>query len=200
MKVYYKLTQKYNLSNIRKKAFDPINKVAVVTTNSGEIGTETSHLASMSSSAYVPTEFALEGSSELPSFNLNESGMNIIVNPVVIKTNLFEDMKTAFSIMSSQDNPFAYFTEKAMNRLRTLMNISPTPQNLVAETVLNNVSSEYPDARYLIDDEYKEIVKVRETASDNDFENGLYERIFKEQQELQQQTQQQHNLFAPGTE
>jgi hypothetical protein len=120
--------------------------------------------------------------------------MNILVNPVVIKTNLFEDMKTAFSIMSSQDYTFAYYTEKAMNRLRALMNISPS-QNLVAETVLNNVSSEHPDVRYLIDDDYKKIVKVRETASDKDFESGLYERIFREQQ-----PQQQQNLFAPGDE
>jgi hypothetical protein len=200
MKVYYKLTQKYNLSYHRRKAFDPIKKAALVTANSSESGTETSLLGSMSSSAYATTtEFALEGSSELTSYNLNESGMDIAVNPVVTKTNLFEDMKTAFSIMSSQDYPFVYFTGKAMNRVRALMNINPSPPNLVAETVLNNVSSEDPEVRYLVDDDYKKLVKVRQTAFDNDFENGLYERIFKDQQD-RRQTQQQQKLFAPGTE
>jgi hypothetical protein len=199
MKVYYKLTQKYNLSNHPQKAFNPTKNVAVVTANSSEIGIETSLLASKSSSAYAPTKFALEGSSEPTRYKLNESGINIVVKPGLVKTKLFEEMNTAFDIKPSQNYPFAHLTETAVQRFRALLNNRPSSLNLVARTVLNIASSENREVRYLVGDDSLGIVKVRETASDNNFENGLYERIFKGQQE-QLQPQQQQYLFAPRTE
>ncbi len=64
MKVYYKLTQKYDLNNHGKKASNSTKEVAVVTATLSEIGIETSLLMPKSVSAYSPTEFALEGPSE----------------------------------------------------------------------------------------------------------------------------------------
>ncbi len=71
--------------------------------------------------------------------------------------------------------------------------------NLIAEATLNTVSSENRELRYLVGDYPEEIVKVRETAPNNDFEIALYGPIFREQRERQQPQQQQY-IFAPRSE
>ncbi len=102
MKVYYKLTQKYNLNNHGKKASNSTKEVTVVTATLSEIGFETSLLMPKSVSAYSPTEFALEGPSESTSHELNEFGINIVVEPGLKKTEFFEEKKTASGIKSSR--------------------------------------------------------------------------------------------------
>lgn len=164
MKVYYKLTQKYNLNNHGKKASNSTKEVTVVTATLSEIGFETSLLMPKSVSAYSPTEFALEGPSESTSHELNEFGINIVVEPGLKKTEFFEEKKTASGIKSSQAYPFAHFTETAKKRFRALMNDSSS-LNLVAEATLNTVSSENRELRYLVGDYPEEIVKVRATGT-----------------------------------
>ena len=100
MKVYYKLTQKYNLNNHDKKASNSTKEVAVVTATLSEIGIVTPLLMPKSVSAYSPTEFASEGPSESTCHELNESGINIVKEPGLLKTKFFEEMKTAFDIKS----------------------------------------------------------------------------------------------------
>jgi hypothetical protein len=117
------------------------------------------------------------------------------MRPVIINKNLFKDVKAVFGIKSSQDYPFAYFTEMTMERFRTSMNSSPYSLNLVAKITPNNVSSENREVKYLVGGDSEVIVKVRESVSDNDIENGLYEWIFKEH-EVQQQLQQERYVFA----
>ncbi|HEY1247424.1 MAG TPA: hypothetical protein VGE97_00410 [Nitrososphaera sp.] len=89
--------------------------------------------------------------------------------------------------------------KKVSDSTKEVAVVTATSLNLVAGTVLNTASSENHEVRYLVGDDSLGIVKVRETASDNDFENGLYEPIFREQQERLQPQQQQY-LFAPRTE
>lgn len=198
MKVYYKLTQKYNLNNHDKKASNSTKEVAVVTATLSEIGIVTPLLMPKSVSAYSPIEFALEGPSESTCHELNEFGINIVVEPGLKKRKFFEEKKTASGIKSSKAYPFAHFTETATKSFRALMNDSPS-LNLVAEATLNTVSSENRELRYLVGDYPEEIVKLRETAPNNDFEIALYGPIFREQQE-RLQPQQQKYLFAPRTE
>jgi hypothetical protein len=203
MKVYHKVTQIYSLSNPPKKAFNPTNKVAVAIVNSSTIEIETSLLVSKSNTAYALTEFELEGSSESEStsYKSYESDMNLVVKPVVKKTNLFEEIMTAFETKSSQDNPFAYFTGKAMERSWVIMDNGPhSPPNLVTGIIPSTVSSEDPKVRYVVGDNSEEIMRVRESASDNDFENAMYKKIFEEQQERQQHPQQQQYVSATRTE
>lgn len=201
MKVYHKLTQNYNLKDHPKKAFYPTNKVAVVTANLSEIRIATSLLVPKSSSAYSPTKFTLESPSKSTSYELNEPGINIVVEPGLVKTKFFEESKTAFDIKSSQGYPFAHFAEMTMKLFRTSVNSSPF-LNLVAETTLNKIYSENRELSHLVGDYSEEIVKGREIASDNDFENALYEQIFREQRERKQpQQQQQHQyVVTPRTE
>ncbi|MGC2597937.1 MAG: hypothetical protein WA395_07385 [Nitrososphaeraceae archaeon] len=157
------MTQKYNLNNHGKKASNSTKEVTVVTATLSEIGFETSLLMPKSVSAYSPTEFALEGPSE-SSHELNEFGINIVVEPGLKKTEFFEEKKTASGIKSSQAYPFAHFTETAKKRFRALMNDSSS-LNLVAEATLNTVSSENRELRYLVGDYPEEIVKVRATGT-----------------------------------
>jgi hypothetical protein len=199
MKVYYKLTQKYNLNNHGKKASNSTKEVAVVTATLSEIGIETPLLMPKRVSAYSPTEFALEGPSESTSHELNELGINIAVEPGLKKTKFFEEKKTASDMKSSKAYPFAHFTETATKRFRALMNDSPSSLNLIAEATLNTVSSENRELRYLEGDYPVEIVKVRETAPNSGFEIALYGPIIREQRE-QQQPQQQQYIFAPRSE
>lgn len=199
MKVYYKVTQKYNLSNHPKKTLDPTKKIGLMTANSSETGIETSFLILRGSSVYAPpTEFALEGSFESTSYRFNKSGINRAVEPGLIKTNLYEEMRYDSDIKLSKDYPPLHYIESVITRFRALMSISPSPSNLVAEVILNTVSSEDPGVGFLDGGDTEEIMSVGEAASNNDFENWMYMQIFKEQQELPQQ--QQQYLFAPRTE
>jgi hypothetical protein len=74
-----------------------------------------------------------------------------------------------------------------------------SPPNLVPGIIPNTVSSEDPKVRYLVGDNSEEIMGMRESASDNDFENAMYKKIFEEQQERQHPQQQQY-VFATRTE
>jgi NAD(P)-dependent dehydrogenase (short-subunit alcohol dehydrogenase family) len=133
-------------------------------------------------SAYVATKFALEGLSESMRYELKEFGINIvIIEPGVIKTNFAENLKTA-DIKSRSESPYADLIEKVMKGFGVLMDNSSSPPKLVAEAILNAITSKEPEIRYVVGDDAKSIMKVRKNTSDKEFENWMYESILQEQQ------------------
>lgn len=57
---------------------------------------------------------------------------------------------------------------------------------LVAEAILEAITSKDPEVRYLVGEDAGEILKVRKNASDKEFENWMYKRILRERQGQQQ--------------
>jgi hypothetical protein len=57
---------------------------------------------------------------------------------------------------------------------------SSSPPKLVAEAILNAITSEEPEIRYVVGDDAESIMKVRKNSSDKEFENWMYENILQE--------------------
>ena len=131
-------------------------------------------------SAYVASKFALEGLSESMRYELKEFGINIvIIEPGVIKTNIVENLKTA-DIRSKSESPYADIIERVSKGFGKIMDNSSSSPNLVAEAILNAITSKEPEIRYLVGDDAEYIMKVRKSTSDKEFENWMYESILQE--------------------
>jgi NAD(P)-dependent dehydrogenase (short-subunit alcohol dehydrogenase family) len=132
------------------------------------------------SSAYVDTKFALEGLSESMRYELNEFGINIvIIEPGVIKTNVVENSGTAHPT-SKSESPYVDLIERTMKGFGVLIDNSSSSPKLVAEAILNAITSKDPEIRYLVGDDVKSIMEVRKNTSDKEFENWMYESVLQE--------------------
>lgn len=131
-------------------------------------------------SAYVATKFALEGLSESMRYELKEFGINIvIIEPGVIKTNIVENLKTA-DIRSRSESPYADLIERVSKGFGKMMDNSSSSPKLVAEAILNAITSKEPEIRYLVGNDAEYLMKVRKSTSDKEFENWIYESILQE--------------------
>ena len=129
--------------------------------------------------AYIARKFALEGLSESMRYELKEFGINIvIIEPGVIKTNIVEYLKTA-DTQSRSESPYSDLIERAMKRFGTMMDNNSSPK-LVAQSILNAITSKEPEIRYVVGDDAESIMKVRKSTSDKEFENWMYESILQE--------------------
>ena len=112
--------------------------------------------------------------------NRDEFGINIILaKPGAIKTN-FENLKPAYTRARSE-SPYTDFMERAIKGFRVLMNNNHSPPKQIAEVILEAITSKDPEVIYLVSDD-AEIMKIRKNASDKEFENWMYKRIFRERQ------------------
>jgi NAD(P)-dependent dehydrogenase (short-subunit alcohol dehydrogenase family) len=129
-------------------------------------------------SAYAATKFALEGFSESMRYELKEWGINIvIIEPGAIKTKVFENVKTG-DVRSSSESPYADLIERASKGFGKMMDNSSAPK-LVAEAILNAITSKEPEIRYVVGDDAEYMMKIRKNSTDKEFENWMYESILQ---------------------
>lgn len=130
--------------------------------------------------AYIASKFALEGLSESMRYELKQFGINIvIIEPGVIKTNFVENIKTADK-RSRPESPYADLIGRAMRGFGIMMMDNSSPPKLVAEAILNAITSKDPEIRYVVGEDAEYIMKVRKSTSDKEFENWMYESILQE--------------------
>lgn len=119
-------------------------------------------------SAYVSTKFAVEGLSESLSYEVEPFGIKVIlIEPGMIKTNFFN---ASILAKKSHDPTSPYYPimkgmEKTMDQM--LKNGS-TPQ-LVANIVLNAVTSDKPKLRYLAGKDVEQWIEEKKKMSDEEF-------------------------------
>jgi NAD(P)-dependent dehydrogenase (short-subunit alcohol dehydrogenase family) len=129
-------------------------------------------------SAYASSKFALEGLSESVKYELNEFGINIIlIEPGVIRTKIFENVKTG-DVRSSSESPYSDLIEGASKGFGKMMDNSSSPK-LVAEAILNAITSKEPEIRYAVGDDAEYITKIRKNSTDKEFENWVYENVLQ---------------------
>jgi NAD(P)-dependent dehydrogenase (short-subunit alcohol dehydrogenase family) len=130
-------------------------------------------------SAYAASKFALEGLSESMRYELKEWGINIvIIEPGAIRTKVFENVKTGV-IRSRSESSYADVIERASKGFGKMMDNSSSPK-LVAETILNAITSKEPEIRYLVGEDAEYIMKIRKNSTDKEFENWMHESILQE--------------------
>jgi short-subunit dehydrogenase len=132
-------------------------------------------------SAYQSSKFALEGLSESMRYELEEFGINIIlVEPGVIKTNFFENIKVNENSIK-KTSPYAPLMQKGYEGWKPMLesNSSSSPLD-VAEVILKAVKSNNPEIRYLVGNDAVSLIEKRKNMTDKEFENWIKESLFEQ--------------------
>ncbi len=123
---------------------------------------------------YISTKFALEGLSESMRYELVPFGIKtIIIEPGVIKTNLFTTLKK----VTKPDSPYSDITEKVMNGLLMMSEMGTPPQE-VAKTIIKAISSENPLPRYPVGNDAIMFLEAKKDKTDIEFENYIKKELF----------------------
>jgi len=121
-------------------------------------------------SAYVGTKFAMEGLSESISYELEPFGIKVVlVEPGFIKTNFVQVVAK-----KSQDPKSPY--SQMMQRIAAVSSQLAqrgSEAELVAKTVLNAVTSQKPNPRYLVGKDVEEWVKSKNSMTDAEFHDMM---------------------------
>ena len=123
---------------------------------------------------YISSKFALEGLSESMRYELFPFGIRtIIIEPGVIKTNLFSTLKK----VTKAESPYMDMTEKVMNGLLMMSEMGTPPQE-VAKTIVKAVSSENPLPRYPVGNDAIMFLEAKKDKTDIEFENYIKKELF----------------------
>jgi NAD(P)-dependent dehydrogenase (short-subunit alcohol dehydrogenase family) len=123
-------------------------------------------------SAYVSTKFAVEGLSESISYELEPFGIKVIlVEPGFIKTNFSQALVIAKNTQGP-NSPYSQMMQKVAIVSGQLEQSGSTP-DLVAKVVLNAITNENPNLRYLVGKDVEEWVKSKNSMTDAEFHNMM---------------------------
>lgn len=129
-------------------------------------------------SAYVSTKFAVEGLSESMSYELEPFGIKIVlIEPGVIRTNIFNNGVIA---KKSQDpnSPYTQITQKMASAFEELMKNASSAE-LVAKIVLEAVTNQNPNFRYLAGKDAETLMEAKRSMSDEEFYKMIKQNLMK---------------------
>ncbi|MGB8024982.1 MAG: SDR family oxidoreductase, partial [Nitrososphaeraceae archaeon] len=127
-------------------------------------------------SAYVSTKFAVEGLSESMSYELEPFGIKVvIVEPGVIRTNFV----TVVAKKSQDPNStYSQIMQKTATVFENMMANASSP-DLVAKVVLNAVTNENPNLRYLAGNDVETWLDSKRNMSDEEFYKMMKQNLMK---------------------
>ncbi len=125
--------------------------------------------------AYISSKFALEGLSESMRYELAPFGIKtIIIEPGVVKTNLFSSLKKS----TKQDSVYKDITEKVMKGLEMMCEMG-TPAEEVARIIVNALRSENPLPRYPVGNDAVMFLEAKKNKTDIEFENYIKKELYE---------------------
>jgi NAD(P)-dependent dehydrogenase (short-subunit alcohol dehydrogenase family) len=136
-------------------------------------------------SAYSATKFALEGISESIQYELEPFGIKtIIIEPGVVGSNFYKNMKTASAILSSSESklestsnsPYSQVKIKLPESSKQMIQNAIHPSE-VAKAILEAVTSDNSDLRYVVGQEASKIIGARKNMSDVEFRDLIKKQI-----------------------
>ncbi|MFL6380307.1 MAG: SDR family oxidoreductase [Nitrososphaeraceae archaeon] len=136
-------------------------------------------------SIYHATKFALEGLSESIQYELEPFGIKVIlVEPGAVGSNFWKNWRMAAKASNSSDNNNDYLLYRQIEN-NMLESFKKMEQNAihpseVAKMILQAVTSDNPDFRYVIGKDAATILETRKRMSDREFQD-----LFKKQFNLQ---------------
>jgi short-subunit dehydrogenase len=128
-------------------------------------------------SSYHATKFALEGLSESIQYELEPFGIKIIlIEPGAIGSNFLKNLKMATKASDPLNSPYRlmqsnmseYFKQWAQNL---------THPSEVAKVILQAVTSDNPDFRYIVGKDAVMTLESRRNMSDREFQNLIKKQI-----------------------
>jgi short-subunit dehydrogenase len=127
------------------------------------------------SSSYHGSKFALEGLSESIQYELEPFGIKVIlIEPGAVGSNFWRNIKIAKS-SSDSDSPYSQFGNKILKAFKVMEQNVINP-SVVAKTILDAVTSDNPQLRYVVGDAAKTI-EARKNMPDKEF-GDLIKRQF----------------------
>lgn len=130
-------------------------------------------------SAYVSSKFAVEGFSESIRYELEDFGIKVIlIEPGVIKSNFYENIKMSKNSFTDPTSPYQPITQKIFEAFLPMLQYA-FPTKIVADVILEAVTSDNPEIRYTVGDDAKSINEARKKRSDKEFENWVKEGFFE---------------------
>jgi len=125
--------------------------------------------------AYISSKFALEGISECMRYELSPFGIKtIIIEPGVIKTNIFSTMKLA---EGKPDSPYKEITEKVLNGVKMMAEMGTAPEE-VAKTIVKARQTDEPLPRYMVGSDAVMFLEAKKMKPDIEFENYIKKELF----------------------
>jgi len=129
-------------------------------------------------SAYISTKFAVEGLSESMAYELEPVGIKvIIIEPGVIRTNIFNSVVVA-KISQDPNSPYTQITQKMASTFEEMMKNASYPE-LVAKVVLEAVTNENPNLRYLAGKDAETWLDAKRNMSDEEFYKMMKQNLMK---------------------
>jgi NAD(P)-dependent dehydrogenase (short-subunit alcohol dehydrogenase family) len=122
-------------------------------------------------SAYQSTKFALEGLSESMSYELEPFGIRVvIIEPGFIRTNIINSSTSAEKALDPK-SPYFSLMQKVKNYFKSMMEnaSSSSPPEEVAKVILQAITSENPQLRYIVDNDAATIIQARMNMPDKEF-------------------------------
>jgi NAD(P)-dependent dehydrogenase (short-subunit alcohol dehydrogenase family) len=120
-------------------------------------------------SPYHATKFALEGLSESIQYELEPFGIKIIViEPGAIGSNFWKNIKTANKASSNPNSPYAQLANNMSEAFKKIEQNAIHPSE-VAKVILDAVTSDDPQLRYLVGNDAAMLMEARKNMSDREF-------------------------------
>ena len=122
-------------------------------------------------SIYHATKFALEGLSESIQYELTPFGIKVIlIEPGAVESNFWKNLKIATKESDPNSSPYRQIENNMSEALKQMVQ-NTTPSSEVAKVILQAVTLDNPDFRYVIGKDAAMIIEARRNMSDREFEN-----------------------------
>lgn len=120
------------------------------------------------SSSYHGSKFALEGLSESIRYELEPFGIKVIlIEPGAAGSNFWKNIKIAKS-SSDSNSPYTQFGNKILKAYEQMEQNTISP-SVVAKTILDAVTSNNPQLRYVVGEDAAKTLEARKNMPDNEF-------------------------------
>ncbi len=130
------------------------------------------------SPSYASTKFAIEGLSEALQYEVAQFGIRVIlVEPGIIKTNFFENVKRARKA-EDPSSPYSQLLQKRIDRVKRMFE-NGTAAEEVAKVILRAATSykEERNLRYIIGSDAALLTEKRKSMTDGEFFNFMSKNI-----------------------
>jgi short-subunit dehydrogenase len=129
-------------------------------------------------SIYHATKFALEGLSESIQYELEPFGIKVIlIEPGAVGSNFWKNWRMAAKASNSSDNnnDYSLYRQIENNMLESFkqMEQNAIHPSEVAKMILQAVTTDNPDFRYVIGKDAATILETRKRMSDREFQDLL---------------------------
>src|SRR5919106_1649425 len=122
------------------------------------------------SAFYHGSKFALEGLSESIQYELEPFGIKIIlIEPGAVGSNFWNNIKIAKS-SSNTNSPYTQFGNQIMKAFKEMEQNAMNPSE-VAKTILDAVTSDSPQLRYVVGEDASKTMEARKKISDDEFKS-----------------------------